>query len=133
MAITHEALKEKLKKEDENRQKLKRNQILTPQHWSCETTYYWMDLGTDHYPRFVLNASCDSQTRCANGIYQCHPQKYKLKVLKRFVVSDTTAYDEQNNSLPEELRNSWRLKTVEIVHCCSCSSHPPVYTIRSSS
>ncbi|OXA62303.1 Protein trunk [Folsomia candida] len=124
VATTGEELKAKQEKENQDRHRLKKSHPSNAaNYWACETSFTWTDLGGDHYPRHVRTAVCNS-LRCANGVYHCLPQTYKLKVLKRFALSDSATFEEHNNLLPVELRAAWRLVDHEIVHCCECSSRP---------
>jgi hypothetical protein len=123
-ATSKAELDKRLKEEEASRKKreVKRTmEGIADDFWSCETSYEWKDLGTNHYPRFVRTAVCRSAT-CANGLSTCRSRDYSLKVLKRNTVADEICDDGDDDSLPDNLKSDWRLVTVKIIHCCDCSN-----------
>jgi hypothetical protein len=58
VATTHKELRAKLKTEEMSESRQKRNfALLTPEHWSCQTTYNWTTLSSDYYPRHVRKSA----------------------------------------------------------------------------
>jgi len=76
--------------------------------------------------RFVRTAEC-KQPLCFNGFFRCKPRRYKTKVLRRLTEAEAAAScDDEDVSLPESLRDSWKFITVTINLCCDCSGRLPM-------
>ncbi|KAK4881648.1 hypothetical protein RN001_004967 [Aquatica leii] len=52
------------------------------QQWECETKMHWIDLGMDHFPRYIKSVEC-SGGNCWFGKYRCKPKSFAIKLLRR--------------------------------------------------
>lgn len=68
--------------------------------WTCSQNVEWLDLGQDHFPRYVRSVKCTSE-RCFYGHYSCRPKAFTVKVLRR--ISDKCL------ELTSELREKFNL------------------------
>ncbi|XP_030384395.1 uncharacterized protein LOC115631708 [Scaptodrosophila lebanonensis] len=78
----------------------------------CKVTNELIDLGSQHVPRYLMNAVCESRSKGSGRDYQdakcmhganCRPLEYKVKVLMR------------GPSVP------WEFKTVTVTAGCFCA------------
>ncbi|XP_050327920.1 uncharacterized protein LOC126758000 [Bactrocera neohumeralis] len=93
----------------------------------CKVKIDLLDLGQQHYPRYLMNAVCqNSQSpnqypqKCWRGSY-CKPLEYKVKVLTPRSLLEPTQNDPALAWLPDELRQEWKFKTVTVAAGCFCS------------
>lgn len=108
--------------------------------WQCSQHIEWLDLGQDHFPRYVRSVKCTSD-RCFYGHYQCKPKAFTVKVLRRIsdkcveltaelrqklslpVISDSTSFDGQNiDNLNDQPRffEPWVFEEIAVNFCCDC-------------
>ena len=87
-----------------------------PSDWTCRSESRWRDLGMRHYPRFVREVVCTSDT-CYHDFYTCTPDYYSLVVL-------TTRHPRHGaeTALPDQLRDDWIFNTVNVSVACMCMS-----------
>ncbi|XP_036317828.1 uncharacterized protein LOC118732816 isoform X2 [Rhagoletis pomonella] len=93
----------------------------------CKVKIDLVDLGQQHYPRYLMNAVCQSNQspneypqKCWRGSY-CKPLEYKVKVLTPRTLLDQAQNDPALAWLPDELRQDWKFKTVAVAAGCFCS------------
>ncbi|XP_054087788.1 uncharacterized protein LOC105211856 [Zeugodacus cucurbitae] len=93
----------------------------------CKVKIDLLDLGQQHYPRYLMNAVCqNSQSpnqypqKCWRGSY-CKPLEYKVKVLTPRTRLEPVQNDPALAWLPDELRQAWKFKTVTVAAGCFCS------------
>ncbi|XP_054730299.1 uncharacterized protein LOC129239051 [Anastrepha obliqua] len=93
----------------------------------CKVKIDLLDLGQQHYPRYLMNAVCQSNQspneypqKCWRGSY-CKPLEYKLKVLTQRNSSEHGQNDPAMAWLPDELRQDWKFKIVTVAAGCFCS------------
>ena len=86
-----------------------------------------VDLGQQHFPRYLLNAVCHSDhsrpdlgPKCWSGSV-CRPLEYKVKVLTFRTLMDNMQKDQTLAWLPDDLRQIWKFKTVTVTAGCFCS------------
>lgn len=86
-----------------------------------------VDLGQQHFPRYLLNAICHSERshndlgpKCWSGS-MCRPLEYKVKVLTLRTLMDNMQKDPTIASLPDDLRQIWKFETVTVTAGCFCS------------
>ncbi|XP_033173145.1 uncharacterized protein LOC117150391 [Drosophila mauritiana] len=84
----------------------------------CKVTNELVDLGGLHFPRFLMNAVCESGAgrdlaKCSHGS-NCRPLEYKVKVLAQTSQSDHS-YSWMNKDQP------WQFKTVTVTAGCFCT------------
>ena len=53
-----------------------------PPPWTCNMTKAWVKLKEGYFPRYLLEGRCMTD-KCFYRLYDCVPQKYRVKVLKR--------------------------------------------------
>ncbi len=98
--------------------------------WKCESQLEWMDLGPDHFPRYLRSVRCTSD-RCWYGFYYCRPRAFTVKVLKRLADKCTEMWkrDEGAEDIPFHVldadgpvfRQPWAFEEVGVNFCCDCS------------
>lgn len=86
-----------------------------PTDWHCHSVTRWRDLGQRHYPRFIKETSCSTDT-CFYGFYSCRPEYYTINVLS--LRSDD--YSSIETALPPQLRGNWMFNMIEIPVSCKC-------------
>uniref|UniRef100_A0A1I8PJS7 Prothoracicotropic hormone n=1 Tax=Stomoxys calcitrans TaxID=35570 RepID=A0A1I8PJS7_STOCA len=91
----------------------------------CKVKNDLVDLGQQHFPRYLLNAVCqanDLGSKCWSGSL-CRPLEYKVKVLTfRPTTKDNTQQKDLTLAwLPDDLRQIWKFKTVTVTAGCFCS------------
>lgn len=85
-----------------------------PMDWHCRSDTRWRDLGERHYPRFIKETTCSSDS-CFYGFYSCRAEYYQLVVL-----SIRDRYSSLETALPPQLRNEWKFNRVEVPVACKC-------------
>ncbi|XP_037709024.1 uncharacterized protein LOC119546649 isoform X1 [Drosophila subpulchrella] len=85
----------------------------------CKVTNELVDLGSMHYPRYLMNAVCESGSgrnlaKCTHGS-NCRPLEYKVKVLTQGTGQTDPAYSWMNKDQP------WQFKTVTVTAGCFCA------------
>ncbi|EDW77694.1 uncharacterized protein Dwil_GK24630 [Drosophila willistoni] len=71
----------------------------------CKVTNELIDLGNLHFPRYLMNAVCESRpqnVKCTHGS-NCRPLEYKVKVL-------ASVADNPGRNTPSSLTSSWLQK-----------------------
>ncbi|XP_076634544.1 prothoracicotropic hormone-like [Colletes latitarsis] len=95
--------------------------LLTRSICSCETQYGGIiDLGDDHYPRFLSESYCKPQTD-QRKFHRCKLLNYTVHVLQAREGSEFRySYDSalQETKLPEHLRYNWQLKPIRVGVAC---------------
>ncbi|XP_075158647.1 prothoracicotropic hormone isoform X2 [Haematobia irritans] len=89
----------------------------------CDCKNDLVDLGQQHFPRYLLNAVCqtnDMGSKCWSGSL-CRPLEYKVKVLTFRTILDNVQKDLTLAWLPDDLRQIWKFKTVTVTAGCFCS------------
>ncbi|XP_017115270.1 uncharacterized protein LOC108137852 [Drosophila elegans] len=86
----------------------------------CKVTNELLDLGRLHFPRYLMNAVCESHSgrdlvKCTHGSH-CRPLEYKVKVLAQGLQSD---HEHANSWMSNE--QSWQFKTVTVNAGCFCA------------
>ncbi|CAG0917047.1 unnamed protein product [Notodromas monacha] len=118
--------------------------------WTCKYELGWTDLGQDHYPRYLREASCIHK-KCWFGQFECRPKAFTVKVLKRwsdsceitneqylqYVASqrdgsyDLTIGEHNHGSaspvnvdylVPPELQEKWVWEEIGVNFCCECAN-----------
>ncbi|XP_067640023.1 uncharacterized protein Ptth [Eurosta solidaginis] len=94
----------------------------------CKAKIDLVDLGQQHYPRYVMNAVCETSYQSPNEYPQkcwrgthCKPLEYKVKVLTPRTVLDREHNDPALAWLPDELRQNWKFKTINVAAGCFCA------------
>ncbi|XP_016956988.1 uncharacterized protein LOC108029295 isoform X2 [Drosophila biarmipes] len=85
----------------------------------CDCKNELVDLGSMHYPRYLMNAVCESgsgrnRAKCSHGS-NCRPLEYKVKVLTQGAGQTDPAYTWMNMDL------RWQFKTVTVTAGCFCA------------
>jgi len=67
--------------------------------WLCRMESRWERMPPGTFPAYVQTGSCQGQTHCMLGLYECTPRRYNIKVLRRvpdrcFPVPTTSAGSE---------------------------------------
>ncbi|BFF95604.1 uncharacterized protein DMAD_12969 [Drosophila madeirensis] len=87
----------------------------------CKVTNELLDLGTLHFPRYLMNAVCESRpaqdAKCTHGS-NCRPLEYKVKVLTQGTVPDRAASWLNKEMTAAQL---WQFKTVTVTAGCFCA------------
>lgn len=120
--------------------------------WSCESKIEWIDLGANHFPRFLRTVKCTSD-QCWFGHFQCRPKAFTVKILRRRKDSctmstepnkssgsspeesyqkdvssenisqdDMDAIQDANSFVPPEFREQWIFEERAVTFCCECAS-----------
>ncbi|XP_016985612.1 uncharacterized protein LOC108049077 [Drosophila rhopaloa] len=84
----------------------------------CKVTNELKDLGNMHFPRYLMNAVCESRSgrnmaKCTHGS-NCRPLEYKVKVLQQVLPSD-----HPNSWISNE--QTWQFTTVTVNAGCFCA------------
>lgn len=92
--------------------------------WHCESPLRWIDLGPDHFPRYLRSADCSHHT-CTGAGFVCRPRSFSVKVLRRREGACAPASDlpveESTVGLPSDLRDLWVWELRAVNFCCVCS------------
>ncbi|XP_070067606.1 uncharacterized protein Ptth isoform X1 [Drosophila takahashii] len=86
----------------------------------CDCKNELVDLGSLHFPRYLMNAVCESgsgrdMAKCSHGS-NCRPLEYKVKVLTQAGAQSTDhSYSWMNKDQP------WQFKTVTVTAGCFCA------------
>ncbi|VDP30177.1 unnamed protein product [Soboliphyme baturini] len=120
-------------------QRVRRSASPTSLPWSCETTVQWMDLGADHFPRYLRSVRCTSD-RCFYGHYRCQPKAFTVKVLKRLMdkcieitpelvrkFMPATAAEIQNGMSPSSVCNDPATNNAMHERDMACSKWPTIH------
>ncbi|EDW28557.1 GL19250 [Drosophila persimilis] len=87
----------------------------------CKVTNELLDLGNLHFPRYLMNAVCESRpaqgAKCTHGS-NCRPLEYKVKVLAQGSVPDRAASWLNKEMTAAQL---WQFKTVTVTAGCFCA------------
>ncbi|XP_017046339.1 uncharacterized protein LOC108091572 [Drosophila ficusphila] len=86
----------------------------------CKVTNELLDLGSMHFPRFLMNAVCESRSgrdlaKCSRGS-NCRPLEYKVKVLAQGFQPD-----HPNSWMNKDQHQTWQFKTVTVTAGCFCA------------
>ncbi|XP_076441213.1 uncharacterized protein LOC143280452 [Babylonia areolata] len=98
-----------------------------PPPWTCKMTKRWGRLPEGYFPRYLLDARCDTD-KCFYRLYDCVPQKYRIKVLKRD--------PDYCNPLPASVANTtyeqkWTVVRYYVTVGCNCQTADPLHRARS--
>ncbi|XP_076462528.1 uncharacterized protein LOC143294895 [Babylonia areolata] len=114
------ALRRKLKKDFRKKARKWRNK--TPP-WTCSMHKAWGKLRDDFFPRYLLDGRCVSD-KCFYRLYDCQPQRYRIKLLKRdpdycnplpLVGSNSTTYEQR-----------WTVVRYFVTVGCNCVTPDPL-------
>ncbi|KAH8281999.1 hypothetical protein KR054_004791, partial [Drosophila jambulina] len=86
----------------------------------CKVTNELLDLGSQAFPRYLMNAVCESRSgkdlaKCTHGS-NCRPLEYKVKVLTQEAPTPGS-----NSWLNRDLAQPWQFKTVTVTAGCFCA------------
>lgn len=91
----------------------------------CKIENNIIDLGSHHFPRYLMNAACEdnresSNRKCSQGS-KCKPIEYNVSVLT--VRSRRKRVDEskQSHPVPQMLRSHFKFNVVTVIAGCICS------------
>ncbi|KAH8266461.1 hypothetical protein KR044_000395 [Drosophila immigrans] len=99
----------------------------------CKVMNDLIDLGSTHFPRYLMSAVCESRpardAKCTQGS-NCKPLEYKVKVLAlsteqlpgKSVAASSSSSSSARRWLPEELPWQWQFKTVTVTAGCFCTN-----------
>lgn len=98
----------------------------------CKVMNDLLDLGSTHFPRYLMSAICESRpaldAKCTQGS-NCKPLEYKIKVLTLSTEQTPSKAATSSASLsrfwmPEELPQpwQWQFKTVTVTAGCFCTN-----------
>ncbi|KAL7742400.1 hypothetical protein ACLKA6_019032 [Drosophila palustris] len=99
----------------------------------CKVRNDLLDLGSTHFPRYLMSAICESRpaldAKCTQGA-NCKPLEYKVKVLTLGTeqtppkVATSAAVPLSRRWLPEELTQpwQWQFRTVTVTAGCFCTN-----------
>ncbi|KAL8622530.1 hypothetical protein ACOMHN_034193 [Nucella lapillus] len=98
-----------------------------PPPWACNMTKVWGRLKEGYFPRYLLDGRCVTD-KCFYRLYDCVPQKYRVKVLKRD--------PDYCNPLPALGANStyeqkWSVVRYYVTVGCNCEAADPLQRARS--
>ncbi|KAH8328936.1 hypothetical protein KR074_000139 [Drosophila pseudoananassae] len=87
----------------------------------CKVTNKLKDLGSQHFPRYLMTAVCESRTaqdiaKCTHGS-NCRPLEYKVKVLAQGTLPDHSG----SGSLSRDPSEGWKFRTVTVTAGCFCA------------
>ncbi|XP_037937064.1 uncharacterized protein LOC119670734 [Teleopsis dalmanni] len=92
----------------------------------CKIKNNLVDLGLQHYPRYLLNAVCQTDQspseyppKCLRGSF-CKPLEYKVKVLSFHPVINHVKNDPTLEWLSEDSQ-FWKFETVTVAAGCFCA------------
>ncbi|CAG0879693.1 unnamed protein product [Cyprideis torosa] len=91
--------------------------------WDCEKRQMWVDLGDNHFPRYLRTMEC-VQKSCFYGSFRCVPRAFTVKkpeVSSTSEIPSTTAEDDRQH-VPEELREKWVWEELGVTFCCDCTN-----------
>ncbi|KAH8279552.1 hypothetical protein KR018_000816 [Drosophila ironensis] len=88
----------------------------------CKVTNQLRDLGSQHFPRYLMTAVCESRTeqdvaKCTHGA-NCRPLEYKLKVLKGTPAPEASPL---NAWMGKDTAQVWEFRTVTVTAGCFCA------------
>ncbi|KAH8238019.1 hypothetical protein KR032_010997, partial [Drosophila birchii] len=86
----------------------------------CKVTNELLDLGSQAFPRYLMNAVCESRSgkdlaKCTHGS-NCRPLEYKVKVLTQEAPPTGS-----NSWLNRDMAQPWQFKTVTVTAGCFCA------------
>ncbi|GAB6022668.1 hypothetical protein CHUAL_006761 [Chamberlinius hualienensis] len=100
----------------------------------CKSKEVWIDLGANHFPRFLRNVVCVSE-RCWYGHLSCKPKAFTVKILRRRKDSCIASSEDHqliidihkpninrdvNLNVPIEFREQWIFEERAVTSCCDC-------------
>ena len=93
-----------------------------PPPWTCNMTKVWGRLREGYFPRYLLDGRCVTK-KCFYRLYDCVPQKYRIKVLERD--------PDYCNPLPALSANStyeqkWNVVRYPVTVGCNCQAADPL-------
>ncbi|KAJ8675328.1 hypothetical protein QAD02_011114 [Eretmocerus hayati] len=89
----------------------------------CGTTHHIVDLGENHFPRYISIARCKPKTCMDNG-RQCMHLTYRIHVLVKRGVStrltspDDTVQNVEELTLPQSLHTNWQMYAFTVPVAC---------------
>lgn len=92
---------------------------------NCQISSNMIDLGYDHFPRYLMSAVCEDNRESPNGKCsqgsKCKPIEYNVSVLT--VRSRKKRLDERKRShqVPQMLRSHFKFNVVTVIAGCICS------------
>ncbi|XP_017021828.1 uncharacterized protein Ptth isoform X1 [Drosophila kikkawai] len=90
----------------------------------CKVTNELLDLGSQAFPRYLMNAVCESHSgkdlaKCTHGS-NCRPLEYKVKVLTQEMAPESASA--ANSWLNRDMMaQPWQFKTVTVTAGCFCA------------
>lgn len=114
--------------------------LMSLEPWKCPRKEGWVDLGPDHYPRYIRNTTCLTDS-CFFGRCACIPRGFALKVLKRLSDKCVELGDGRRPELGgaesmrlgaempygildaagPNLEEPWVFEEISITFCCECA------------
>lgn len=91
----------------------------------CKVGNNIIDLGSHHYPRYLMNAVCEDNSESSSGICphrsNCKPIEYNVSVLtvknkKNYLIESKKSYP-----VPQMLRSRFKFDVVTVIAGCVCS------------
>ncbi|KAH8413008.1 hypothetical protein KR009_007414, partial [Drosophila setifemur] len=87
----------------------------------CKVTNELLDLGSQHFPRYLMNAVCESRSgrdmaKCTHGS-NCRPLEYKVKVLAQGSEHSSSS----NAWMTQDKAQPWQFRTVTVTAGCFCA------------
>lgn len=105
----------------------KRNPKNSPPHlpWNCKQETRWVDLGADHFPRYLRSVKCSSE-RCFYGHYFCRPKTSPIRVLRRLaekcqLFHPKTASNKTHFPQKPIFKEPWAFEQVDVSFFCECA------------
>lgn len=93
----------------------------TDEPWQCQMRMGWKRTGEGTFPPYILTGRC-RRTKCMNGAYECRPQKYLVKAMKR-VQSD--CYPVPRIAANSTYEEAWTLSDIRVTVGCECVRRNP--------
>lgn len=100
-----------------------RRNVKQRRQWECESKVIWTDLGSEYFPRYLRNIECTAK-RCWYGLYQCIPQSFTVKVLRRRrgkCIESMSGIKVGQVGLHNDLKELWVWEERAVNFCCSCA------------
>lgn len=111
-----------LLKKIERKQSKKQRRLTGSDHdfhppWECRLDKVWRKTGEGFFPPYILDGRCQSNT-CMYNLYDCVPQKYAIKVLKR---DPNRCSQRSSQTEGVSYEEAWIVKRYHVTVGCSCS------------
>lgn len=91
----------------------------------CKVGNNIVDLGSHHFPRYLMNAVCEdnresSDGKCSQGS-KCKPIEYNVSVLTVKSRKKRLDQNSQSHPAPQMLRSHFKFNVVTVIAGCMCS------------